>query len=94
MSIRESYSYEDAVTLTCQKIRSKAAADHYQSCIRHIKGGLEAIRVHMRETNTKRQRTVNDYFAKRKKRRADKIAADLTNGLALSHFIIDEAEFM
>lgn len=90
--IRE--SYEDAVILTCEKIRSKAAAEHYKSCIRHIKGGLEAIRIHMRESNTKRQRTVDDYFAKRKKRRADKIAADLTNGLALSHFIIDEAEFM
>ena len=84
--------YEDAVELSCQRIRSKAAGDHYQSCLRHIRGGQDAIRKQMRESNTTRQRAVDSFFVNRKKRRTDRITADLTEGITLPD--LDEEEFM
>ena len=90
--IRE--NYEDAVEVTVAKIRAKTAGDHYQACIRHIKGGQDALRQHMRVKNNVHQRAVDTFFLrKRAKRRADQMTAELdTDGIVLSD--LDESEFL
>ena len=90
--IRE--NYEDAVEVTVAKIRTKTARDHYQACIRHIKGGQDALRQHMRTKNNVHQRAVDTFFLKKRaKRRANQMAADLeTDGIVLSD--LDESEFL
>lgn len=90
--IRE--NYEDAVEVTVAKIRTKTARDHYQASIRHIKGGQDALRQHMRAKNNVHQRAVDTFFLKKRaKRRANQMAADLeTDGIVLSD--LDESEFL
>ena len=94
--IRE--NFESLIDITCSKIRTKTAGDHYQNCMKHIRAGQEAMRKHMRTkttvTPTVTQRAVDAYFAKRReKRQADQMTADLlTDGIVLDN--LDECEFM
>ena len=90
--IRE--NFENLIDITCSKIRIKTEGDHYQSCMRNIRRGQEAMRKHMRTKNTVTQRAVDTFFKQRRdKRKADEMTADLlSNGLVIED--LDESEFM